>query len=242
MITTIIADDESHARERLRELLCRFGQFDIIAEADNGNEALQLIITRKPEVAFLDINMPGMSVFQSIPSLQNPPFIIFQTAYSEYAADAYEINALDYLLKPLRFERLEKAVAKILEKRAISKPENIKSSEILPKPAEHVTITISGKTKIIAVQDIVRISIEDGFCYLYTVNEKMISDKYLNYYEEKLMGSHFFRTSRTDIINLNHIALINKECQGAYIIEMRNGTQVDLSRRKAQELKKIIDF
>ena len=242
MITTIIADDESHARERLRELLGRFTQFDIIAEADNGNEALQLIITRKPEVAFLDINMPGMSVFQSIPSLQNPPLIIFQTAYSEYAADAYEINALDYLLKPLRFERLEKAVARILEKRTISKSESLKSSEILPKPAEHVTITINGKTKIIAAKDIVRISIEDGFCYLYTVNEKMISDKYLNYYEEKLMGSHFFRTSRTDIINLNHIALINKEFQGTYIIEMRNGMQVDLSRRKAQELKKIVDF
>jgi DNA-binding LytR/AlgR family response regulator len=242
MITTVIADDESHARERLRDLLARFPQFEIIAEADNGNEALQLIITHKPDVAFLDINMPGMSVFQSIPSLQNPPLIIFQTAYSEYAADAYDINALDYLLKPLRFERLEKAVAKIIEKRVLSKSENLKSSETLPKPAEHVTITISGKTKIIAAKDIVRISIEDGFCYLYTVNEKMISDKYLNYYEEKLMGSHFFRTSRTDIINLNNIAMINKEFQGTYTIEMKNGMQIDLSRRKAQELKKIVDF
>lgn len=242
MITTIIADDESHARERLHELLGRFAQFEIVAEADNGNEALQLIITHKPEVAFLDINMPGMSVFQSIPSLQNPPIIIFQTAYSEYAADAYDINALDYLLKPLRFERLEKAVAKILEKQALSKPENIKSSETTVKPAEHVTITIGGKTKIIATKDVVRISIEDGFCYLYTINEKIISDKYLNYYEEKLLGSHFFRTSRTDIINLNHIAMINKEFQGTYIIEMKNGMQIDLSRRKAQELKKIVDF
>jgi two-component system LytT family response regulator len=242
MITTIIADDESHARERLRELLGRFDQFDIVAEAESGNEALQLIITHKPEVAFLDINMPGMSVFQSIPSLQSPPLIVFQTAYSEYAADAYDINALDYLLKPLRFERLEKAVAKILEKRATSKSESLKSSETHPKPAEHVTITINGKTKIIAATDIVRISIEDGFCYLYTVNEKMISDKYLNYYEEKLVGSYFFRTSRTDIINLNHIAMINKEFQGTYIIEMRNGMHIDLSRRKAAELKKIIDF
>jgi two-component system LytT family response regulator len=239
MITTLIADDESHARERLRELLDRFALFDIVAEAKDGNEALQLIITHKPEVAFLDINMPGMSVFQSIPSLQNPPTIIFQTAYSEHAANAYDINALDYLLKPIRFERLEKTVAKILEKRALAAPEKPKSAE---KPVEHVTVTISGKTKVIAADDIIRISFEDGFCFLYTNSEKVISDKYLNYYEEKLNGSHFFRTSRTDIINLNRIATIHKLFQGAYTIELQNGMQVEMSRRKAQDLRTIVDF
>ena len=243
MITTIIADDEIHARERLRELLDRFSLFDIVAEAKDGNEALQLIITNKPQVAFLDINMPGVSVFQSIPSLQNPPLIIFQTAYSEHAADAYNINALDYLLKPVRFERLEKAVAKIREKLALSATsEHQKSSEASVKPADHVTITISGKTKVIAAQDIIRISIENGFCYLYTVKDKLISDKYLSFYEEKLTGSCFFRASRTDIIHLNHIAMIHRVDQGMYTIELKNGMQVDLSRRKAQELKKIVDF
>jgi two-component system LytT family response regulator len=240
MITAIIADDENPARERLRELLDRFALFDIVAEAKDGNEALQLIITHKPEVAFLDINMPGMSVFQSLPSLQNPPLIIFQTAYSEHAAEAFTINALDYLLKPVRFERLEKAVAKIVNKRA-SRPKPSEASEPPVKPADHVAITISGKTKIIATKDIVRISMEDGFCYLHTANEKMISDKYLNHYEEKLQGGNFFRTSRTDIINLDRIALIHKEF-GSYTIQMQNGMKIDVSRRKALELKKIMDF
>ncbi|NLW77658.1 MAG: response regulator, partial [Methanomicrobiales archaeon] len=86
MIKTIIADDENHARERLRELLGRFDIFDIAGEARDGNEALQMIIIHKPAVAFLDINMPGISVFQTVSSLQNPPLIVFQTAYSEYAA------------------------------------------------------------------------------------------------------------------------------------------------------------
>jgi two-component system response regulator AlgR len=243
MITTIIADDENHARERLRELLDRFALFDIVAEAKDGNEALQLIITHKPAVAFLDINMPGMSVFQSLPSLQNPPLIIFQTAYSEHAAGAYDINALDYLLKPIRFERLEKAVAKILEKQALSAaPEHLKSPETRALPADHVTVTIGGKTRVIAAKDIIRISMEDGFCYLHTAGEKMISDKYLNYYEEKLKAGNFFRTSRTDIINLDHIAIIHKEFQGTYAIEMQNGMQIDMSRRKAQQLRKIVDF
>jgi DNA-binding LytR/AlgR family response regulator len=245
MITTIIADDESHARERLRELLDRFALFDIVAEACDGNEALQLIITHKPDVAFLDINMPGVSVFQSIPSLQNPPLVIFQTAYSEHAANAYDINALDYLLKPIRFERLEKAVAKILEKMELTTPKQPQFSEasaIPAAPADHVTITINGKTKVIPADDIIRISIEDGFCHLHTAGEKMISDKYLNYYEEKLKGGNFFRTSRTDMINLNHIAMINKEFQGMYTIVMKNGMQIDVSRRKVKELKKIVDF
>jgi two-component system LytT family response regulator len=241
MIKTIIADDESHARERLRELLDRFALFDIVAEATDGNEALQSIIAHAPEVAFLDINMPGVSVFQSLPSLQNPPMVIFQTAYSEHAANAYDVNALDYLLKPIRFERLEKTVARILENRTLlSALSNV--TEAPPKPTDLITVTLGGKTTVIAVKDIIRISFEEGFCYLHTSAEKLISDKYLTYYEEKLRAAHFFRTSRTDIINLSSIAMIHKEFQGVYVVEMKNGMKIDVSRRKAQELRKIVDF
>lgn len=239
MISTIIADDEIHARERLRELLDRFSLFCITAEAKDGNEALQLIITHKPEVAFLDISMPGIPVLQSIPSLQNPPIIIFQTAYSEHAADAYTIDALDYLLKPVRFERLEKTVAKILQKRSFIMNTSEKQTA---KPADHVTVSINGKTKIIPVEDIIRISMEGGLCYIYTKDSRLISDKYLNYYEEKLKNSHFFRTSRTDIVNMKTIATINKVYESMYVIELQNGMRIDLSRRKAHDLKKIIDF
>jgi two-component system LytT family response regulator len=239
MITTIIADDEIHGRERLRELLDKFALFNIKAEARDGNEALQLIIAHKPEVAFLDINMPGIPVLQSIPSLQNPPLIIFQTAYSEYAADAYNIDALDYLLKPVRYERLEKTVAKILQKGTTI--QNAPEAQIA-KIEDHVTVKVGGKTKVISIEDIVRISIESGFCYIYTNETRLISDKYLNYYEEKLNRSNFFRASRTEIINLKTIATICKIYEGMYVIELKNGMRIDLSRRKAQDLRKIIDF
>jgi DNA-binding LytR/AlgR family response regulator len=242
MITTIIADDEAHARERLRELLDSFNLFEIVAEASDGNEALQALIVHKPRVAFLDINMPGVSVFQSIPSLQNPPLVIFQTAYAEHAAAAFAIDALDYLLKPIRRERLEKTVAKIVEQLARAASAAPDLPDETRKPADHVTITINGKTRVIAAKDIIRISIEDGFCYLYTGGEKLISDKYLNYYEDRLKGGNLFRTSRTEIVNLNHIAVIHREFQGEFTIELRNGMHVELSRRRARELKKIIDF
>lgn len=242
MINTIIADDEKHARERLRVLLERFEIFNIVAEATNGNDAIQMIIMHKPDVAFLDINMPGINIFESIQSLRTPPVIVFQTAYSEYAASAYEINAIDYLLKPLRFERLEKTVAKIREKLSSVNSGNTQQTDQPFKPTDQIAVTVGGKTRLIQFSDIIRISFEDGFCYMYTSSEKLISDKYLNYYEDKLKNSFFFRTSRTDLINLNHISLINKETAGVYTIQMKNGASIDLSRRKAMDLRKIIDF
>lgn len=241
MITTLIADDESHARERLKELLNRFALFEIVSEAKDGDEALQKIISHKPEVAFLDINMPGIPVFKSLSSLPNPPLIIFQTAYSQHAADAYDINALDYLVKPVRFERLEKTVSKIMEKRGQVLSENV-NTLIPTNSSNHITVSIGGKTRIIEFKDIIKISIEEGFCYLYTIGEKHISDKYLNYYEDKLNSNKFFRTSRTDIINLDYISMISKESQGSYTIVLKNEMKIDLSRRKAQQLRSIIDF
>ncbi len=242
MIKAIIADDENHARERLRDLLNRFDLFEITAEAADGNEALSMIITHNPDVAFLDINMPGISVFQSLPSLNKPPLIIFQTAYSEHAAEAFDIDALDYLLKPVRYERLEKTVKKIQQKLYGKVEKSAASHESSNDSLDRISVKVSGQIKIIEVKDIVRISFERDFCCIYTASEKYMSDKYLNYYEEKLEGLGFFRTSRTDIINLEAISMLHSLNQGEYTVELKNGMSVDLSRRKAQILKKIVEF
>ena len=190
-------------------------------------------------MAFLDINMPGVSVFESLPSLTSPPLVIFQTAYSEYAAQAFDIDALDYLVKPVRFERLEKAVTKIREKLHAAATTPAQPSE----PAlysEQIAITINGQTRIIAVNDITRITFENGYSTILTAGETFTSDKYLNYFEEKLPPHRFFRTSRTDIINLDQLSMIHRICEGVYSVELKNGMQIDLSRRKAQQLKKMI--
>jgi two-component system, LytTR family, response regulator len=225
----------------LHELLERFDCFSIVAECRDGNEALTQIISLKPQVAFLDIDMPGVSVFQSLPSLSTPPMVVFQTAYSEYAAQAYDIDALDYLVKPVRFERLEKTVAKIKEKTSPT----IARMHTPSEPVHHVdqlSVTVNGRTKVISVEGIVRISFENGFSTIYTGDGNYTSDRYLNYYEEKLPEERFFRTSRTDIINLNQLSMIHRVCEGVYTIELENGMQIDLSRRKAQQLRKMIDF
>ncbi len=242
LITAIIADDERHARERLRDLLGEFDLFEIVAEASDGNEALALIVRHKPDVAFLDINMPGISVFTSLPSLQNPPLIVFQTAYSEYAAEAFSIDALDYLLKPIRPERLQKTVEKIHRLRQRTESQQNNHTETSSGVVPQITVKVADKSIVIAVEDIVRISFSNGFCHLYTSKKKLMSDRYLNYFEEKLVGGRFYRTSRTDIINLDHVTEIRKAFQGMYSVVLKNGMQVDMSRRRAQSLRRIIDF
>lgn len=237
MIRVILADDESHAKERLKDLLDRTESFEIIGEASDGNEALSLMITLEPDVAFLDINMPGISVFQSLPSLKNPPLIVFQTAYSEHAADAFDIDALDYLLKPVRFERLEKAVQKIKEKLGIDQSGQQKTTE----GPKRLSVKVQGHTKLLAIADIICISFENGICSIYTQEDRLISDKYVSYYEERLQHDGFFRTSRNDLINLQAIRTIHK-CSTGCSVELSNGMNVSLSRRKAQSLRKMVDF
>lgn len=241
MIKVIIADDEKHARDRLRELLEEYGLFNIAGEASTGNEALEMIVALKPDVAFLDINMPGVSVFDTISSLNDPPIIIFQTAYSEYATEAFNINALDYLMKPLGRDRLDQAVKKIRERLSIrneiprgKEPDQIKM--------ESISIRDRGSIKIIHVKDIQKICFEDGLSFIYTSGKKYLSDRPLKHYEEKLKGSGFFRSSKASLVNLDFIEAIHPMFHGNYIIELKDKSRVDLSRRKAGILKKMIEF
>jgi len=243
MIKTLIADDESHAVDRIRDLLEEYRQFDIVATACSGTEALEKMVATAPEVAFLDINMPGISVFKSATSLQNPPLIVFQTAHSKYAADAFNIDAVDYLMKPVSRERFAKAVEKILARlsgktAAVEGPVPRAERE----QAEKVTVKFRETIKIIPVADIRKICFEEGLSFIYTADGRFLSDHTLNYYEEKFQGQGFFRSNRANLVNLAFVTTIHKEFKGAYIIELQDGSRVDLSRRKALILKKTLDF
>jgi two-component system, LytTR family, response regulator len=241
LIKTILADDEKHALERLRELLDESGLFDIVAEAATGHEAFELIIKHRPDVAFLDINMPGVSVFDTISSLNDPPLVVFQTAYSEYAIDAFNINAIDYLMKPFSRERLGQAVQKIQERMSVEKSKSAtKTSD--HKKTDKITVRDRRSIKLIQVRDIQKICFEDGLCFIYSGEKKYISDKPLKYFEDKLKNQGFFRTSRAYMVNLDHIETIHPMFQGSYLIELKDKSRVELSRRKAQVLKKLIEF
>lgn len=244
MISVLIADDEAHARERLKNLLAKYDFLQIDYEAKSGDEVIQILISQQIDVAFLDINMPGVSVFKTISSIKNPPIIIFQTAYSEYAVSAFGINALDYLLKPITEERLEQTIQKIQNALKIGN-NSIENKEETNQQGDskikQISVNTGRNIKIIPTEDIFQIAFEDGVTFIYIKNERFISTKFLNYYEDKL-DENFFRVSRNDIINLKLIESFHPMFNGTYLIELKNGKKIKLSRRRAKELKKIIDF
>ncbi|MBU3915983.1 response regulator [bacterium] len=242
MIKTLIADDEQHAVNRLKDLLSDYDQFEIVAEAHNGTEALEKIVSLKPDVAFLDINMPGVSVFTSISSLQIAPIVVFQTAHSKYAADAFDINALDYLLKPVSRERFSQAISKIMDKLSKAKTDVIANESVEREPIEKISVKAHGAIKIIPVNEIQKICFEEGLTFIYTAEGRFMSDRTLNYYEEKFDELRFFRSNRANLVNLDQITTIHKAFKGSYFVELKDGSIVDLSRRKALILKKTLDF
>jgi len=242
MITTLIADDEQHAIDRLKDLLSDHEQFRIVAEVNSGTIALEQMVTLKPQVAFLDINMPGISIFQTISSLQNPPLIIFQTAHSKYASDAFNIDALDYMVKPVSRERFAQAVGKIMAQIFSSETSKETITTAVPEGIGKITVKNGDSIKIIQIDHIQKICFEEGLSFIYTSEGRFLSDRSLNYYEEKFKDAGFFRSSRTNLVNLSQTTTIFKEFKGNYLMELKDGSRIEVSRRKALILKKTLDF
>lgn len=226
-VRVLIADDEKHARDRLKSLLSENSVFNVVCEVTSCNELVQKIEQHRPDVAFLDINMPGESVFKVIASVNIKPLIVFQTAYSDYGPDAFDINAADYLLKPISRERFYIAVDKILQKLAESNNETI-------------TVQSGEKLNILKISEIIRISFEDGFCFIYTDSQISYSDKSLSYFDEALNKYGFYRISRTDLINIKFIDKLVSHQNTNSFVELISGHTLNISRRRLNGLKKIL--
>jgi two-component system LytT family response regulator len=226
--TTLIIDDEQLARERLKKLLASFQEtFTIVGEAKNGNEAEQLITKLQPDIIFLDIEMPGQTGFELLSKLTTIPMVIFCTAYEEYSLKAFETNSIDYLVKPVKLERLQKTVEKI----SLLK-NNLSSSELLEviqeisgrKEAEKMTsITIKKSDKIIFVklEDVSHFEAEEKYVQVHTNKGKEIIEQSLTKLESKL-PSYFIRVHRSYIINTNYIKDFQKYFNSRYQITLKD--------------------
>ncbi len=237
IINVLIADDEAPARKRLRDLFSNYNNFKIVSEAENVEEVINQINIYKPDVAFLDINMPGASIFKSITQLSKIPLIVFQTAYSEFGVNAYDINAIDYLLKPISRERFKQSLDKITKV--------MNSSQYLIQKNELVKDVLSVKSgdtiKVIKIDNIYKISIKEGFSFIFTEKSEYFSDKSLNYYENYLNNMGFYRISRNDLINIKYITKLHTSTNGIYTVELFNGEKLNVSRRRIQQLKNYIN-
>lgn len=222
----IIVDDERLARAEMRRLLAAHPTIEIVAEARDAEEGVAMIEEHRPQLLFLDINMPGASGFDLLERLDQTPQVIFTTAYDEYALKAFEVNALDYLLKPIAPERLAAALAKVEERPAMPVPS---TQRIFVKDGE--------RCWFVKLMDIELLESEGNYTRLYFGGNRPLILRSLNYLEERLDAAVFFRASRKHILNLNWIGAIHPWVNGGLVANLRNGQEVEISRRQSARLK-----
>jgi two-component system LytT family response regulator len=237
MIKTIIVDDERLAREELKNLLKDYKDIKIIDEANNADDAIEKIESQKPDLVFLDIQMPGKTGFDLLEELIDVPYVIFATAYDEYALKAFEVNALDYLVKPIDNARLKTAVEKAVESITVRREaeEDGNSSklglndQVFVKDGDNCWFVTLDKIRMFeSVGNYVRVHFDDN---------RPLIHKSLNGLSERLDENYFFRANRQQIINLNWIDEIQQWFSGGLLVTLKGGEKIELSRRQAAKFR-----
>ncbi len=225
-IQVIIVDDERTARDEVKRLLDNYADFEVVAEAKNADEAKALIELKHPDLLFLDIQMPEISGFELLESLDSVPQVIFVTAFDQYAVKAFEVSAIDYLMKPVREERFEKAIEQVRSK--IVKPNN---ARIFVKDRHQYHFISWSKVYLIESMD--------NYARLYFDDKKVFLKSSLNQLEKKLDEAVFFRINRAQIINMQFIDKIIAAANGRIKISLKTGEMLDVSERQSVKFKNM---
>jgi two-component system LytT family response regulator len=244
----LIADDESPARERLKRLLADVEGVELIGEAKNGIQAVEMIESEPPDLVLLDIQMPGLDGFGVIEALEEPPPIIFVTAYDEYAIRAFEINALDYLLKPFSRERLEKAIRRAQEALAGEHDLTERLAPLLESLAAQgryltrLAVRDRGCIRVLDVDEIDWLGVENEQVLVHVEGDAYPIRRTLSELEARLDPARFFRAHRSAIVNLDRVSEIIPWFKGSHKLRLTTGAEVDLSRAQARALRRILGW
>lgn len=233
---TLIIDDERLARAELRNMLQAHPELEIVGEAANGKEAIELIQKHHPELLFLDIQMPEMSGFELLSQLDAAPEVIFVTAYDEYAIRAFEVNALDYLLKPVEEDRLKQAIDKVLAD-PIADLRNISKGKL--HPTDRIFIKDGERCWFVPLEEVRLFESEGNYVRVWFQNNKPLILRSLNQLEERLDEQYFFRTSRKHIVNLSCIESIEPWFNGGLRCTLKDGKEIEVSRRQSARFKEL---
>jgi two-component system LytT family response regulator len=234
MIRTIIVDDERLARNELKKILSDFPEIEIIDEAVNVQEAVEKIEEAKPDLIFLDIQMPGNKTgFDLLDVLEYTPKVVFTTAYNEFAIKAFEFNALDYLLKPIETHRLSDAINKV--KKSIEKQSQIPRDQL--GVADQVFVKDGERCWFVKLGEVRLFESVGNYAKVFFGNNKPMILKSLNALEERLDPKVFFRANRKHIINLLMISKIDAQFNGGLKVTLQGGEEIEVSRRQAVKFK-----
>jgi len=240
MLKVILIDDERLTRNELKRLLQEFPDIEVIGEAANADEGIEKIETLSPDVIFLDIQMPGKNGFEMLTELEKSPHVIFVTAYDEFALKAFDVNALDYLMKPVEPKRLADAILKVKQK----DEEDLLSYNNRGVLSEHDQVFVKDGERcwFIKLSEVRLFESVGNYAKVFFGTNKPLILKSLNALEEKLDDKVFFRANRKHIINLRMIEKIETYFNGGLLVDLIGGEKIEVSRRQAVKFKEMMSL
>jgi two-component system LytT family response regulator len=247
-IRVLIIDDEEPARVLIRHFLAKHNNIDIVGECGDGFCGLKSIKDLEPDLLLLDIQMPKLTGFELLELLDNKPEIIFSTAYDEYAIKAFDMSAIDYLLKPFSQQRFDEAIYKAVDKinsgkKVADSIHSLTSSRPEGSPSlSRIVIRKGNSISFIPVDSIIYIRSEDDYVMIFYSGGKALKQQTMKYYENNLPDEDFIRTHRSAIVRINQIERIEPYGKDTYRAIMKDGTRIPVSRTGYKSLKEKVNF
>lgn len=244
----LIVDDEEPARSLIRDFLKDFNEFEIIGEAGNGFEGVRLINELLPDVVFLDIQMPKLTGFEVLELIDCKPFIIFSTAFDQYAIEAFEKNAIDYLLKPYSRERFKRAVKKIIEQDIELKDRGEVNQRIIEnlddsnEMLNRIAIRAGNHIQVIPVDDISYLESDDDYVRVHSKGKEYLKEKTMRFFENHLDPTQFVRIHRSYIMNVNELDRLERYEKDSYLAILKDQSRLKVSSNGYKALKDILKF
>lgn len=242
MSKVIIIDDEPLARSIVKEYLSRYPEMEVVQECGDGFEGVKAITAWQPDLIFLDIQMPKISGFEMLELIDNPPGVIFTTAFDAFAMQAFETNAVDYLLKPFSQDRFEKAI----EKWKNQHPKNEAIKPLLedqvkqPEESTRVVVKVGSAIKILPIQEILYIEAYDDYVKIYTKDGFHLKKKTMSFFEKALDPKQFVRVHRSYIISLSQLTKIEMKEKDSHVAKMKDGVVIPMSKNGYSKLKEVL--
>jgi len=247
-IRTIIIEDEEPARDIVKTYLKKFQDIELIGECSDGFSGVKAVNEMKPDLLFLDIQLPKLTGFEILELVEHSPVIIFTTAYDQFALKAFEMNATDYLLKPFSSDRFDTAMQKALDKLKSKKSEGpvikklVETVDEKSETIDRVVVKTGSKIKVIPADKIMYIEAQDDYVMIYAEESKHLKEKTMKYFETHLDNSQFIRIHRSYIVNVNFIVQLEHFSKENYLVILKNGAKLKVSDSGYKNLKSRLNF
>jgi two-component system LytT family response regulator len=240
----VIIDDEPLARSVVREYLQKHPELEVMQECGDGFEGVKAIQQHQPDLVFLDIQMPKITGFEMLELIEQPPAVIFTTAFDEYAIRAFEAHAVDYLLKPFNQDRFDKAISKWKEHQPAetgkATTDLLDAASLSPSQSQRIVVKNGSKIKIIPVQDVFFLEAADDYVKIHTQEGYFLKNKTMNHFERSLDENLFVRSHRSYIVNIQQITRIDPYEKDNHVAILRSGAKVPVSRSGYGKLKEVL--